>query len=114
MSEHMMKLATEPFEWINTGQQIVEVRLFDEKRKKLAIGDTIVFRRLDGKGEVRVLVRGLLRFDSFRDLFVFVPKEYLHHANLTVEEQVQRMRRYYSEDEEKKFGVLAIYFEVIR
>jgi ASC-1-like (ASCH) protein len=109
----MMQLATEPFEWINAGQQIVEVRLFDEKRKKLAIGDTIVFRRLDGNGEVRVLVKGLLRFDSFRDLFAFMPKEYLHHANLTVEEQVQRMRRYYSEEEEKRFGALGIYLEVI-
>ncbi|MEM3364491.1 MAG: ASCH domain-containing protein [Candidatus Micrarchaeia archaeon] len=110
----MMQLAAEPFEWVNAGQKIVEVRLFDEKRKKLALGDTIVFRSLDGNGVVRVRVRGLLRFDSFRDLFVFVPKEYLHHANLTVEEQVQRMRRYYSEEEEKKFGILAIYFEVIR
>jgi len=36
------------------------------------------------------------------------------HESLDLEEQILRMRRYYSEEDEKKYGVLAIWFEVIK
>lgn len=44
---HYMKLYDAPFRRIVTGEQRLESRLFDEKRRKLAIGDTIVFTNVD-------------------------------------------------------------------
>jgi ASC-1-like (ASCH) protein len=114
MTEHIMHLSNEPFEWIKSGKKSVEIRLFDEKRKKLKICDIIVFKKTDGNEEIKTRIKGLLRFNSFRDLFLFIPKKYLGHESLDLEEQILRMRRYYSEEDEKKYGVLAIWFEVIK
>ena len=42
---HKMKLKKEPFEMIKSGKKIYELRLYDEKRKKLKIGDTVEFEK---------------------------------------------------------------------
>lgn len=45
--EHSMKLNVEPFEAIRNHRKTVEIRLNDEKRQKVKIGDTIVFTNID-------------------------------------------------------------------
>lgn len=114
MKEHVMHLSEEPFNWIKKGKKIVEIRLYDEKRKKIQLGDVIIFQKLNSMEKIKVKVKGLLRFGSFKDLFLFIPKRYLAHESLSLEEQIKRMRKYYSEEDEKKYGVLAIWFEVMR
>lgn len=113
MKEHIMHLSEEPFNWIKEGRKIVEIRLFDEKRKEIELGDIIIFRKSNSNEEIKVKVKGLLRFDNFKDLFLFVPKKYLAHESLTLDEQIKRIRKYYSEEKEEKYGILAIWFEVI-
>lgn len=112
---HAMRLAEEPFGWVKEGKMSIETRLFDEKRRKVEIGDMIVFSKLNGETEtVCVRVKALLRFECFQDFFKLIPKDLLGHGGLVLEQQVSRMRKYYSEEEEKKFGVLGIWFEVIK
>ena len=38
-----MKLNASPFEMIKSGVKSIELRLYDEKRQKIKIGDTIIF-----------------------------------------------------------------------
>ena len=40
---HKMKLNESPFERIKNGTKTIEFRLYDEKRQKINIGDTIIF-----------------------------------------------------------------------
>lgn len=40
---HQMRLHPEPFEKIKNGTKIIEMRLNDEKRQKVQIGDKIEF-----------------------------------------------------------------------
>ncbi len=42
-----MHLADEPFEKIKSGEKTVEIRLYDEKRKAIKIGNGIVFYKGD-------------------------------------------------------------------
>lgn len=65
-----MHLADIPYEKIKSGEKTVEIRLYDEKRKLLKVGDRIIFY----KGEARdsgfsAKVTGLYRFESFEELF---------------------------------------------
>ena len=46
-----MKLDTEPFNQIKNGLKKIEYRLYDEKRKKLKIGDIIEFQKLPNLNE---------------------------------------------------------------
>ena len=41
--QHTMRLNKEPFEMIKSGMKTIELRLYDEKRKLLRIGDEIEF-----------------------------------------------------------------------
>ena len=43
---HEMKLNKEPFEKIRDGKKTIELRLNDEKRQRVRVGDSIVFRSL--------------------------------------------------------------------
>ena len=41
-----MKLNDEPFQKIRDGKKTIELRLFDEKRRKLELGDHIIFSKV--------------------------------------------------------------------
>ena len=43
--EHILKLQPKYFDYINNGTKRIELRLYDEKRQKIAIGDTIIFQK---------------------------------------------------------------------
>ena len=43
---HQMGLYEEPFQSIKAERKTIEVRLNDDKRKKLRVGDQIVFTKL--------------------------------------------------------------------
>ena len=49
--KHEMRLLPKPFELICSGVKTVEIRLNDEKRKKIQVGDTITFRKLPEEEE---------------------------------------------------------------
>lgn len=113
---YTMKLNEEPFERIASGKKTIEVRLFDEKRSKINIGDTITFFKLpDLKTFVNVEVIGLSRFKDFKRLFsVFGTKPFNHPIDFTIEKQIKGMREIYSQEKENEFGVLGIHMKLIK
>jgi ASC-1-like (ASCH) protein len=62
-----MKLNTWAFEQISNGFKTYEIRLYDEKRRKIEIGDKIIFSKLpllEDKIEVKVV--SLIKADTFK------------------------------------------------
>ena len=110
-----MKLNPEPFEKIRDGRKNVELRLYDEKRRKLEIGDDIIFTKLpDEEEKIAVRVKALLRFESFEDLFEMIPPERCgNEVGTSASEAVLGMRKYYSKEQERSRGVLGIGIYVI-
>ena len=53
---HKMKLNESPFERIKNGTKTIEFRLYDDKRKKVKIGDEIEFSKLPDLHE-KILVK---------------------------------------------------------
>ena len=67
-----MKLNNVPFETIKNGTKTIELRLYDEKRRKIKIGDTICFK---GKAStIKAIVKALHIFRNFDDLFRLQPQ----------------------------------------
>lgn len=110
-----MNLQNEPFEKIVTGEKTIELRLYDEKRSKLNIGDKIIFTNCsDNKEKATVVIRALYRYSSFIDLFSEIPLEKCGYgAGVKANSAALEMRKYYSEDEEQRYGVIGIKVEVI-
>ena len=105
-----MKLLKSPYERISSGKKTIEIRLYDEKRQKLNVGDTIEFSKLpDLKDKVKVKIVALLRYKSFKDLVNDFGMEYYGHPkDYSVEEFVNRIYTIYSKEKEQKYGVLGI------
>lgn len=105
-----MKLKAEPFEKIEIGRKTVELRLFDEKRRRLDIGDKIIFEKFEDSGQrIAVVVKSLHRYATFEELFMDVPLEKCGNASTDApKEAATRMSRYYTEDQIRKYGVLGI------
>ena len=104
-----MKLHSEPFEMIKSGRKTIELRLWDEKRRKIRPGDTIVFTNTVSGETLEASVKALHRFDSFEELYKQLP---LLKCGYTEEDIATArccdMESYYSTDEQAKYGVVGI------
>ena len=66
--KHEMKLALEPFDMIADGRKTIELRLYDDKRKKIKLGDEIQFICIEpSHNTLNATVIGLHRYNSFLD-----------------------------------------------
>ena len=107
---HKMKLKESPFERIKDGSKTIEFRLYDEKRSKIKIGDQIEFSKLpDLEEKILVDVLDLYREESFEKLF-----RKLIDDEKEVKRKTQAMKEFYSDDEEKKYGVVGIKISLIK
>lgn len=110
--KHIMKLQPESFSKIKNGSKTIELRLFDEKRKVIDIGDIIEFQKEPDKTEiVETEVVALLRYPYFKDLIGDFPIEYFGDNNKEI--LIEKVHQFYSEDEERKCGVLGIKIQLI-
>lgn len=71
--KHCMKLTPAPFEMIKSGHKTIELRLYDEKRQKITVGDTIEFKNTDTNDIITAEVTALHRFNSFEELYRSLP-----------------------------------------
>lgn len=107
---HNMKLNPDPFTAIETGKKNIELRLNDEKRQKINIGDTITFTNTaDPERKLFTKVIVLHHATSFAELFTTIPLSVCgFDGALSSEEAANAMRQYYSEEVEMKYGALGI------
>ena len=105
-----MNLNASPFEKIASGSKTFELRLFDAKRRRIDIGDRIVFTNLDEPmKKIAVIVRSLHRYASFEDLFADIPIEKCGNSSTdTPDMAAAGMSKYYTADQIRKYGVHGI------
>jgi len=113
--EFSMRLNPLPFSMIASGKKTFELRLYDEKRQKIAVGDTIRFTDVsDATRALYTKVKDLFIFPSFDALYKALPLvECGYTADSVKQASPEDMRQYYSPEQEKQYGVLAIKIEVI-
>ena len=111
---HEMHLYDKPFEKIKSGEKTIELRLNDEKRRKINIGDTITFSNKD-KGKITVKVTALHKFPNFEELFDALPLEKCGYNSQSIKSASPNdMLKYYSKEAIKKYGVVGIEIELIQ
>ncbi len=106
---HTMQLQPSPFEMIRNGTKTIELRLFDEKRRKIRIGDTILFANTVSKEILTVKVLELYVFDSFETLYSQLPLTDCGYTKDDVDTaSPEDMKAYYPEELQKQYGVVGI------
>ncbi len=114
MTTHYMHLVAHSFENIISGRQTLETRLCDEKRRDVRVGDCIVFANLaDAEQECTAEVRALFIYHTFRELFEDFNRPPHYATAFTPEEGARVMRNYYSEEDERRYGVIGIRIRLV-
>ena len=107
-----MKLKNEPFMSIKNGLKTIEMRLFDEKRKQIKVGDTIEFTNIVSLEKLKVKVIALHKFKNFEELYSHFNKTQLGYKQ-TENANPNDMNQYYTNDDIHKYGVLGIEIKTI-
>lgn len=105
--KHEMKLNNGPFDSIKRGTKTIEMRLNDEKRQKLKVGDLIEFTNRETNEKIIVRIKNLFKYDNFEELYKHFDKRELgYDDNDTMD--YKDMEEYYSKEEQNKYGVVGI------
>lgn len=104
---YRMKLQNEPFKQIKKGTKEIEIRLNDEKRKMFKINDYIEFTNISTLEMMFVKITNLYHFESFEKLFNNFDNSILGCGSY------EEMYKYYSKEEENKYGILGIEIKVL-
>ena len=112
--EHEMKLQPEYYNFILNGTKRIEIRLFDEKRQQIKIGDTVkILKEPELNESFNAKVIGLLRYNTFEDMFKDFDISVLSDSSMTKAELIAVLEQFYTKEKQKQYGVLGIRIELI-
>lgn len=111
---HFYTLKPKPYNAMEEGYKAIEMRLNDEKRQLLSIGDFIIFTNTEDKNKsILTVIKDLKRYFSFKELYEDTPNKfdlgYLEDETPRYED----MYDYYSKEKIDQYHVLAIHLSLI-
>lgn len=108
-----LKLKQSPFDAIKSGKKTIEMRLMDEKRQELKVGDFIYFvLGGDYSQTIKVKIEKITTFKNFEELYSAFPKELLGYDKNEIANP-KDMNAYYSQEDITKYGVCAIQIKLM-
>mgnify|MGYP000339020370 CR=1 FL=1 len=106
---HYMNLVPSAFVKIADGSKTIELRLNDEKRKRINVGDTVVFNCNENSDIVTTRVKQLHKFADFESLYNALPLDECGYAKSELDTaHYTDMEQYYTKEQIKKYGALGI------
>lgn len=113
LAVHSMNLLTPYFNLIKQGKKKYELRLNDEKRQAVKIGDTICFNSPEGE-QIVVRVKNKFVYQDFEELFADLgTTDSGFTESLNPKEAAQTMLEIYNQERINQYGTLAIEIELI-
>lgn len=111
--KHNMKLKNEPYMSILSEKKDIEMRLYDEKRQKVHIGDTIEFTNITSGDSLLTEVLALYICKNFDELYQMFDKVRLGYKE-NEDANPSDMLNYYSKEEQDRYGVVGIRIKVLK
>lgn len=107
---HKMNLHPAPFSLIESGLKTIELRLYDEKRRLIGVGDTICFTCTDNPARtLTATVTALHRFPDFAALYAALPLERCgYRPEELATASPEDMNLYYTAEQQAHYGVVGI------
>ena len=111
---HEMLIQPEYFYLVASGEKKYEVRTNDARRKAMKVGDYIKMFKEPEKEEYLMLeIVAKLEYPTFTDLYDSLSKKDVGFEGRTTKDIVNELRRFYTEEQEKEIGTVAIEVVVI-
>ncbi|MDE6656288.1 MAG: ASCH domain-containing protein [Anaeroplasmataceae bacterium] len=118
----VMHLSEEMFLAMKEGIKTIEVRLFDEKRKLIDIGDFIEFHNKDNDANIKMRVADIRIEHTFKEVFerridlwntslYYTPEQLGFSKETSIDTLIKEMYKWYTKEQEEKYGVIAFTLE---
>ena len=107
-----MNLHDAPFKLIKEGTKTIEMRLNDERRKDLKVGDIIRFTNRTTLETMETKVVALYYYDNFSELYKHFNKVEIGYKEDEIPNP-KDMDLYYTKEQQATYGVVAIRIEVL-
>lgn len=107
-----MNLQPKYFDFMKDGTKRIELRLYDEKRSQIELGDVIEFSKSEND-KLKAEVVGLLRYNSFKDLFEDFDISILADASMTKDELLGVLSEFYAPEKQSEYGVVGIRLKIL-
>jgi ASC-1-like (ASCH) protein len=109
---HHMRLHESSFGKIVNGTKKIEVRLHDEKRQAMNVGDVLIFENRTDGSKVEATVAELIPAPRFKDIFDDRGHTDIGHESTRA--GLESLYEHYTAEDEESLGVLAIVLSDIR
>jgi ASC-1-like (ASCH) protein len=110
MKSHILRLHPEPFRKIRNGNKTIESRLNDEKRQEFQVGNELIFISREDNSEIHTTITHMHHFPNFENLFQNLQTEKFGEDTLKL--LLDEIQEFYSEDDQKLWGVVGIEFKI--
>lgn len=107
-----MNLSPSPYKLISAGKKRVEMRLNDEKRANIKIGDTIEFTHIETNQKINCVVTNITHYKDFCELYSAYDKVAIGYGANEIADPVD-MYEYYTQSQIEKYGVVAIEIKLL-
>ena len=112
--EMIVHLDADVFNVVDKGNKCIECRLYDEKRKKLSVGDQITFiKRPENLDFIEAIVEDIRIYPDFNELVKDYSMDEMYLPSYTKEEFLELLEKFYTREEQEQYGVIAIKFKKI-
>lgn len=112
--EHHLKLQPKYFDFIRSGTKRIELRLNDEKRQQIQVGDTLQFARLPNQQTILTArVVALFHAATFADLIADFDIAVLADKTITKDELLADLNQFYTAADQARYGVLGIQIQPV-
>ncbi len=105
---HNMNLQYEYYDYIKNGTKRIELRLNDEKRKRIWLHDRIIFNNNKDNEKLVCLVTGITKAKNFESLLSSKPIDVFADKSVKCEDLLNKLSSFYSLEEQDKHGVIGI------
>ena len=112
MKTHKMNLQPKYFDYMKDGTKRIELRLYDEKRSQIELGDIIEFSKSEND-KLKAKVIGLLRYNSFKNLFEDFDISILADVTTTKDELLNALNKIYTPEKQAQCGVIGIRLKIL-
>ena len=110
---YIMKLNPKYFEYMKNGTKRVEIRLNDEKRKNIKIGDEIIFKKEPELIEqIHTKITNLILRRSFEELIDSLDIWQYSDISESKDKFLEDLYKFYTREQEEKYGVIGIKVEL--
>ena len=111
--KYIMKLNPKYFEYVKNGTKRVEVRLNDEKRKSMKVGDTIIFQKEpELKEEINTQIVNLIVKRNFKELIRNLDVSEYSDKSESEEKFLKDLYMFYTKNQVEKYGVVGIQIKI--